>query len=581
MAPTAIPFGKYLLLRRIAVGGMAEVFLAKTFGVEGFEKLLAVKRILPSLGEDSEFIQMFIDEAKISGQLTHPGIVPIYELGKQGDAHYIAMEYVWGRDLLQVINRMRKLRQKMHPAMAAFIAARMAEALDYAHNKKDANGNPLNIIHRDVSPQNILVTYDGGVKLIDFGIAKAAARQTQTQAGVLKGKFGYMSPEQVMGETLDPRSDVFAVGTCLYELLICDRLFAESNDLETLERIRTADVQPIEERLPSIPPELARILKKTLSKDRDDRYASAADLQDDLETFVVSTKPLIAEKQLASWMAKNFSEIMNKEKALLDSYKGMSLPGDKTDTKPKSKPRIPPPPPPVPLPITKTDGEIEPGELVFDELEGAVAIEELPDFEEDDATMVYFSATDTDATSSKPPATSGPAPAPTPGPAPVPAPAPRLPAPIPAPQVGPAPSINDLQSSDPPGVTVPPARQRRIQTVEISRSRFAKGLRKQKNSPLLWVGVVLFALAVAWLAWDVFINPGDPGDIEVRTIPPVRGALVIIDGERRGTAPLRIEQLSAGEHQLDVVAPGYRPQQREIKVESLRTKAIDIVMIKQ
>ena len=201
-----IPFGKYVLLERISVGGMAEVFKAKSFGVEGFEKILAIKRILPSMAEDADFIEMFIDEAKICGQLNHANICQIFELGRVDDSHFIAMEYVWGKDLLQIQNRFRKLRQTMKPEMAAFIAAKMCEGLDYAHKKKDAAGRPLGIIHRDISPQNILVSYDGELKIIDFGIAKAASRSSKTQAGVLKGKFGYMCPEQVRGLPLDRRS---------------------------------------------------------------------------------------------------------------------------------------------------------------------------------------------------------------------------------------------------------------------------------------------------------------------------------------------------------------------------------------
>src|SRR5688572_5899314 len=167
----ATPFGKYVLLERVSVGGMAEVFKAKAFGVEGFEKILAIKRILPSLAEDGDFIDMFIDEAKICGQLNHANICQIFELGRVADSHFIAMEYVWGKDLLQIQNRHRKLRVTMRPEMAAYVAAKMCEGLDYAHKKKDAAGKALNIIHRDISPQNILISYEGELKIIDFGIA--------------------------------------------------------------------------------------------------------------------------------------------------------------------------------------------------------------------------------------------------------------------------------------------------------------------------------------------------------------------------------------------------------------------------
>jgi serine/threonine protein kinase len=195
MGSYPVQFGKYLLLDRINVGGMAEVFRAKTFGVEGFERILAIKRILPSLIDDADFVRMFIDEARIAVQLAHPNIAQIYELGKHGASYYIAMEYLPSRDLRLILDNLNASGQLMSIQQAAFITSRVCEGLDYAHRRRDPSGQPMNIIHRDVSPQNILITYEGVVKVIDFGIAKAANRASQTQAGVLKGKFGYMSPE--------------------------------------------------------------------------------------------------------------------------------------------------------------------------------------------------------------------------------------------------------------------------------------------------------------------------------------------------------------------------------------------------
>ncbi|HEU4614040.1 MAG TPA: serine/threonine-protein kinase, partial [Kofleriaceae bacterium] len=225
-----VPFGKYLLLDRISVGGMAEVFKAKSYGVEGFEKIIAIKRILPTMGEDRDFIKMFIDEAKIAGQLAHANICQIFELGRIDGSHFIAMEYIWGKDLLQIQNRLRKTKQPMPINMACFVIAKVLEGLDYAHRKRDQLGRPLEIVHRDCSPQNILISYEGEVKIIDFGIAKAASRSSKTQAGVLKGKFGYMSPEQARGRTLDHRSDLFNVGIVMYEAITGERLFAGSSD---------------------------------------------------------------------------------------------------------------------------------------------------------------------------------------------------------------------------------------------------------------------------------------------------------------------------------------------------------------
>jgi tRNA A-37 threonylcarbamoyl transferase component Bud32/uncharacterized membrane protein YgcG len=322
-----IPFGKYLLLERISVGGMAEVFKAKAFGVEGFEKIIAIKRILPTMAEDLEFIQMFIDEAKIAGQLSHANICQIFELGKITESHFIAMEFIWGKDLLQMQNRFRKLRQTMPVPMAAFIAAKMCEGLDYAHRKKDARGNPLSIVHRDVSPQNILVSYEGEVKLIDFGIAKAATRSSKTQAGVLKGKFGYMSPEQVRGLPVDRRADVFAVGTILYELLTAERLFLGESDFSTLEKVRNVDISPPSHHNRNIPAALERIVMRALSKDADDRYQWASEMQEDLLGFLMSLGPVYTAKQLAAWMKDAFGGELARERQLLEHYKKVGRDG--------------------------------------------------------------------------------------------------------------------------------------------------------------------------------------------------------------------------------------------------------------
>jgi serine/threonine protein kinase len=319
-----IPFGKYVLLERISVGGMAEVFKAKSFGVEGFEKLLAIKRILPSLAEDGDFIDMFIDEAKICGQLNHANVCQIFELGRVEDSHFIAMEYVWGKDLLQMQNRFRKLRQTMKPEMAGYIASKMCEGLDYAHKKKDATGKALGIIHRDISPQNILVSYEGELKIIDFGIAKAAVRSSKTQAGVLKGKFGYMSPEQVRGLPLDRRSDVFAIGTILYELLVADRLFVGESDFETLERVRNVDVPPPSKNVKDCPPELEKIILKALAKDVEDRYQWASEMQEELQAFLMSRDPVFTAKNLSQWMREQFAVEYKREQEVLEEQRKVS-----------------------------------------------------------------------------------------------------------------------------------------------------------------------------------------------------------------------------------------------------------------
>jgi serine/threonine protein kinase len=316
-----IPFGKYLLLERISVGGMAEVFKAKSFGEEGFEKILAIKRILPSMAEDDEFIEMFIDEAKISGQLSHPNIGQIYELGKIDDSHFIAMEFVWGKDVLQIQNRFRRLRQKMPLPMATYIASRVCEGLDYAHRKHDLQNHPLNIIHRDVSPQNVLVSYAGEVKIIDFGIAKARSRSSKTQAGVLKGKFGYMSPEQVRALPLDQRSDIFAIGTLLYEMCTGERLFTAESDFATLEKVRNSLVPQPSKVDPRIPPELEAVMMRALKRDPEERYQWASEMQEDLSALLMTQSPIFTAKTLSATISKMFDPERKREEAALEQYK--------------------------------------------------------------------------------------------------------------------------------------------------------------------------------------------------------------------------------------------------------------------
>jgi eukaryotic-like serine/threonine-protein kinase len=308
-------FGKYLLLERIAVGGMAEVFVAKAFGVEGFERLLAIKRMLPMLGEDPQFIAMFVDEARLAVQLAHPNIVQVLELGKHEHHLYIAMEYIAGRDLRQIVERLRKRGHPMPVAQACLIVAGVCEALEYAHRKTDALGRPLGIVHRDVSPQNVLVSYEGQVKLIDFGIAKAESRAQRTQTGVLKGKFSYMSPEQVKGHDVDGRTDLFAAGVLLWELICGEKLFAGDSDFAVLEKVRGAAVPSPRSLAPHCPEALERVIFKALASDPSRRHQTASELQDDLMSFTRAGDSVYGSRQLAGWLRNEFADDWENEQA--------------------------------------------------------------------------------------------------------------------------------------------------------------------------------------------------------------------------------------------------------------------------
>jgi serine/threonine protein kinase len=315
-----IPFGNYLLLDRINIGGMAEVWRAKTFGAGGFERVVAIKRILPNIAEDEEFISMFIDEAKITVQLNHANIGQIYELSHVANSYFIAMEYLSGRDMRSIFDRARKRGEPTPIPLVCYVMAKCCEGLDYAHRKKDSAGRDLHIVHRDVSPQNLLVSFEGEVKVIDFGIAKAAGKATKTQAGILKGKFGYMSPEQIRGLPLDRRSDVFGIGICLYEMLTGERAFQGESDFSVLEKVRKVDLLPPSTYNRKIPDALERIVMKALARDVADRYSYASEVADELQRFVVTPDNVFGRKDLAQFMHSAFAEDLEKEKQRLHDY---------------------------------------------------------------------------------------------------------------------------------------------------------------------------------------------------------------------------------------------------------------------
>ena len=322
----AIPFGNYYLLERLAVGGMAEVYLAKCFGAAGYEKLVALKRILPTIAEDDEFIAMFIDEAKIAGQLSHANIAGIFDLGKINHSYFIAMEYVSGVDLRTLWDRANE-GLELPLEMACWLTKKICEGLDYAHRRRDNRGRPLGIIHRDVSPQNVLVGYNGQLKIIDFGIAKATNRMVRTQTGILKGKFAYMAPEQARGELIDHRSDIFAIGTIFYELITGERAFKADSDFALLEKVRKVDVIPPRKHKPAVPKDLEKIIYKALAKDADGRYPWASALAQDIERFMADHAMSCDQKQVAAFLKANFHEELSEEIKRNEMYAAWSPEG--------------------------------------------------------------------------------------------------------------------------------------------------------------------------------------------------------------------------------------------------------------
>jgi serine/threonine protein kinase len=306
------PFGKYFLTERIAVGGMAEIYKAKTFGVDGFEKVLAIKKILTHYSADKEFITMLTDEAKLVVNLSHANIVQVYDLGRVGDDYFISMEYINGINLRELIEHAIQIKEKIPEDIALYIISEVCKGLDYAHSKRDENGDPINIVHRDISPQNILVSHDGGVKIVDFGIAKAAMNSSQTNIGILKGKVTYMAPEQAFGKPIDGRTDLFSCGIILYELFSQKRLFTGDSQMEILKKIRNTK---IDEKFfgDEIPDPIKPILAKALAYSVKNRYQSVADLQIDLTRILYSYYSDFSPRKLIG-LLDNWFQKPNKSK---------------------------------------------------------------------------------------------------------------------------------------------------------------------------------------------------------------------------------------------------------------------------
>jgi tRNA A-37 threonylcarbamoyl transferase component Bud32 len=295
--------GKYVVQRKLAEGGMAEILLASSFGPEGFEKQVIIKRIRPGLASDPAFVKMFVSEARLVSQLNHSNIVQVFDFDRHEDTFYIAMEYVRGVSLAQAHERSRERGLPIPSIVAAQIAVEVARGLGFAHRLTE-NGEPLGIVHRDVTPHNILISYEGSVKLTDFGIAKAGTRASTV--GMLKGKFAYMSPEQSRGEAVDARTDVFALGITLWEVLTGKQLFDADSDIAVLRAVQERAVIVPEQFNPSVDPGLGAIVMRCLERERSARYQSSQELERALNRFVIDYAERSEEIELAAWMRSLF-----------------------------------------------------------------------------------------------------------------------------------------------------------------------------------------------------------------------------------------------------------------------------------
>lgn len=351
--PSAVEnFGKYILLEKLASGGMAEVYLSKSNGAGGINKFVAIKRILPQYSDHPEFIDMFKEEAKITVNLNHGNVVSIYDFGIERHQFFLVMEYVEGRNLRQVLTEMKKTSTQFSIEQIVYIVKEVAAGLDHAHRCIDGTtGRPLNITHRDMSPQNIMVSFEGEVKIIDFGIAKAETQIEATKAGTLKGKFGYMSPEQADGQAIDLRTDIFSLGIVLWEMLANDRLFTSNSEAAILRKIRDCQVPSIRKINPSIPPELERIVNKSLAKDKSLRYQTAAALHRDLNRFINTEYPEFSPHDFSVFMKNAFSQAFLDQRKRLVEYAKIKSEVPEVDktvvTQTDVRTRAVAPPPPV------------------------------------------------------------------------------------------------------------------------------------------------------------------------------------------------------------------------------------------
>jgi serine/threonine-protein kinase len=316
----AIQLGRYHLLDRIAFGGMAEIYRAKTFDDQGRVHMVAVKRILSHLARDEEFIKMLVDEARIASLMQHESIAKVYEFCHVGDEYFIAMEYVDGKDCRTLLDRCRAQRRWIPPELCAFVMMGLLRALHTAHLQTDKDGRSLHLIHRDVSPSNVICAYAGEVKLCDFGIAKATLSTVQTRSGVIKGKVKYMSPEQALGKKLDPRSDIFSAGSVLYELLTRVPPFLAPNEMELLAFVRDARYVPVRERNPLVPPALEAIVDTAMSRETRDRYQTANAFADALQAFIAVHAPGLTRSHLGRFVRLLFAEDIETELRALEEY---------------------------------------------------------------------------------------------------------------------------------------------------------------------------------------------------------------------------------------------------------------------
>ena len=514
--------GRYELLRQVATGGMGEIYLARTRGAGGFEKHLIIKTILPHLAEQEEFVTKFLDEGRIVVQLTHGNIVPVFDMGEEDGEYFIAMEYVPGLDVRAILKRLSARGEQMPIEVALYITCELCKGLGYAHRKTDDDGNCLNIVHRDVSPSNVLVSREGEVKIIDFGIARAAGKVAETKSGSIQGKCCYMSPEQARGKSLDARSDIFSTGVLLYEMLTGQRPFEGDSDLESLELVRQCDADAPGALRPEVPQQVDAIVERAMARDPDDRYQAIDEMFVDLQHEMYRCAQPVTSQRLAEELEEIFEAAHQEE-------------SDEQRRRPPAN----------------LDEALE---LQLAEAEQRPSSDEAPD--------VAFASTATagaDGTQTL---------APTPTPTTV--------------DENQSDSSSAVLAPTPEDSSeTPPDDVSRIDDDERdSRSYSSLGIELDEQRRLILrrrhiAVTVAAALAIgAGIATVYLLQPAPEATLELETEPS--GAQVHVDGDEwAGTSTPASLELSPGEYRIELTLDDYRPRQFRVDLQAGETKVLD------
>jgi serine/threonine protein kinase len=535
--------GNYLLLERLNQGGMADVFFAKSFGFSGANQTLAVKCIRPEIAEDPVFVRMFVDEAKLAVLLVHANIAQTYEFGRIGGTYFMALEYVIGRNIREIIDRARLRGVEIPEPLVLGIVAHVCEGLDYAHRKPDPTGQPLNIVHRDVSPQNILVSYGGEVKVIDFGIAKAANHVSKNQAGVLRGKYGYMSPEQVRGLSVDHRSDVFAAGVVFWELLTRERLFPGSSDFSILEKVRHCEIYPPTLVMPKVDPEVEAIVMRALARDPADRFSSASDLHDAVVSIMLRRFGQPNPRELGTLMQSLFAAEQQESQRLQELAR-------RYERMPEGVPSLALPEPAAPPAKRMQDASTAPGSRRarassrrhLDEDKG-LGVVKKPSKTPARGPARGLSAEDTPVT----------------GP--------------PEAMSGPEVSAGSLTApSEPSAAVVDSGRAVPTQVRRVFHQRL------QARDVGIVVAALLIAVATIGLTWWLTRPPPGPvrGGVVVLSVP--EGAEVLVDEVVVGETPFSSSTLNSGAHTLLVRKHGWQAQSQELEIVPHRVVEVRLTL---